>query len=162
MIVVKAPGIFPRSLDPQVFLAGSIEMGKAEEWQARVAKALTNYDVVIADPRRDNWDLTVEQSIHDGNFKRQVDWELDSIDTSDIVFFYFQPNTLSPISLMELGYVVRNVYTRAIVCCPDGYFRKGNVEIICERNGVPVFNDLNLAITALKMMLDGKLNGKKP
>src|SRR4051794_33293553 len=42
-----------------VFLAGSIEMGQAEPWQSAVEDALAGEDVVILNPRRDEWDSSV-------------------------------------------------------------------------------------------------------
>lgn len=52
---VKAPS--RSALDMRVFLAGSIEMGQAEQWQERVVHALSDAgDLVILNPRRDDWD----------------------------------------------------------------------------------------------------------
>lgn len=48
MIHVKAPNRVKT-----VFLAGSIEMGKAEMWQERLAKEVADMDVVLYNPRRD-------------------------------------------------------------------------------------------------------------
>lgn len=51
---VKAPS--RSALDMRVFLAGSIEMGQAEQWQERVVHALSDAgDLVILNPRRDDW-----------------------------------------------------------------------------------------------------------
>ena len=52
---------------------------------------------------------------------------------------------------MELGYVVRDAcsYQEVIVCCPEGFWRKGNVDIICERDDVYVYNNLSRAIRRL-------------
>ena len=138
--------ISPQRLDPtapkgrQVFLAGSIEMGKAEDWQSALAQRLLAVDpsLVVANPRRSQWDASWEQSIHHDRFKEQVDWELDHIESSDLVIFYLQPNTYSPITLLELGkHLARNdAVTSTLVCCPPGFWRKGNVDIVCARVGV--------------------------
>ncbi len=47
---------------------------------------------------------------------------------------YFDPNTKSPISLLELGLYAAS--DKLTVCCPEGFWRKGNVDIVCERYGV--------------------------
>ena len=55
--VLKPPA--PVSLDgrtPAVFLAGSIEMGAAADWQTQAERALRDLDVVLLNPRRDEWD----------------------------------------------------------------------------------------------------------
>jgi hypothetical protein len=41
-----------------------------------------------------------------------------------------------------------------VVCCPDGFWRKGNVEILCTRENVPLFNDMESAIGALKTKIN--------
>ena len=39
-----------------IFLAGSIEMGKAVEWQDKVSESLEEYSGNILNPRRVEWD----------------------------------------------------------------------------------------------------------
>ena len=36
-----------------------------------------------------------------------------------------------------------------IVCCEKEFYRYDNVRIMCERNNVTLFNDLDVAITDL-------------
>jgi hypothetical protein len=72
---------------------------------------------------------------------------MDSLDEADIIFMYFSPGTQSPISLLELGSYGGS--GKMIVCCPDGFWRKGNVEIFCTRHDIPMFNDLEEAWGAL-------------
>lgn len=136
MILVKPP---ERGISWQgrgVFLAGSIEMGAAENWQARVEKLLADTPWTVFNPRRDDWDPTWEQSIHNQHFHGQVSWELDAIEWADQVIMYFDPNTKSPITLLELGLLARGSPSKLIVVCPEGFWRKGNVDIVCERYGV--------------------------
>jgi len=144
MIEIKAPNS-DHDIDhylPRIFLAGSIEMGVAENWQTRVVGDLADSDVVLLNPRRDDWDSSWRQSIDDPQFNKQVTWELDGIDNSDIVIFYFDPSTKSPITLMELGIACSSDTwsDHVYVCCPDGFWRKGNVEIVCDRYNIPLFN----------------------
>jgi hypothetical protein len=61
--VLKSPTPLPPTLSqPSVFLAGSIEMGRAELWQDAVAAALRDEPLTILNPRRDDWDPRWEQS----------------------------------------------------------------------------------------------------
>lgn len=131
-----------------VFLAGSIEMGKAEDWQARLEKELTDFKVTVFNPRRDDWDSSWEQKESNDQFNYQVNWELNRLAESTIVFLYLSPGTQSPISLLELGAFAER--SHMIVCCPTGFWRKGNVDIFCTRAGVPVYENLEDAIGALK------------
>jgi hypothetical protein len=137
---IKAPEFFP-AMGKNVFLAGSIEMGVAEQWQERLAKMLTDVDCTLLNPRRDDWDASWVQSIDNPQFKEQVEWELRGLDSSVIVVFYFDPNTKSPITLMELGYI-SNYPCEVVVCCPEGFWRKGNVDILCEHTGMDTANSL--------------------
>lgn len=145
--VLKAPqplpiyrinGVVPKS----IFLAGSIDMDKAEDWQTRVTKQ--NYkDKVfqyILNPRRDDWNETWIQSIKHEKFFEQVSWEHTAMEISEKIIFYFDPKGQAPITLMELGMFATS--GKCKVVCPDGYWRKGNVEVLCHRHSIKLFNTL--------------------
>lgn len=134
----------------KVFLAGSIEMGEAENWQDKLIKEFTimSKKVCFFNPRRDDWDSSWKQEINSANFYEQVTWELDHLDDSDIIALYFDPNTKSPISLLELGLYADT--DKIIVCCPDEFWRKGNVDIVCQRYNIPVFNNYDAWVVGLK------------
>ena len=142
--------------EPAVFLAGSIEMGMAENWQELVTKELNTMPgkVTIFNPRRDDWDSSWEQKQSNNQFNSQVNWELNHLEESDIIFMYFSPETKSPISLLELGLWAES--GKMIVCCPDGFWRKGNVDIVCTKYNIQLFNNLNDAIGALKTKIYSK------
>jgi hypothetical protein len=95
------------------------------------------------------WDPTWEQSITNPHFAEQVNWELDQIDRSDIVFFYFQGGTMSPISLMELGIVMGENRNNVIVVCEPGFWRRGNIEVLCKRSQHRVYRHLEDGIAQL-------------
>jgi hypothetical protein len=148
MIITPPTRILPFT-GARVFLAGSIEMGKAEDWQKILCDRLDRPEVLICNPRRANWDSSWEQSINNPVFKEQVTWELDMLSSAHLKIFVFQPETKSPITLLELGVAGMqnhlNVQQRTLVYCPEGFWRKGNVEIVCERYGmamVPTFQEL--------------------
>lgn len=130
------------------FLAGSIEMGKATDWQSKVGNKFDNFDIIIWNPRRLSWDSSWEQSINNPVFKEQVDWELDALDRAERIFFHFEPNTKSPITLMELGLFAQS--GKCIVHCPNGFWRKGNVDIVCQRYNIKQVNCIEDGITLLQ------------
>jgi len=135
MLEFKAPKKFRYfGAPPAVFLAGSIEMGKAVNWQTRLTQALEEFDVRVLNPRRDDWDSSWEQKKDNEKFRQQVEWELDALDHADIIVMYFDPATQSPISLLELGLFAES--GKLVVCCPEGFWRKGNVDIVCEKYGI--------------------------
>lgn len=136
----------PASLDSvdrprTVFLAGSIEMGKAEDWQSYIAQSLQDTNAIILNPRRDDWDSTWEQTISNPQFREQVEWELSAQELATAIAMYFDPSTKSPITLLELGLFAGS--GKVIVCCPDGFWRKGNVDLVCARYRIPMVNTLD-------------------
>lgn len=70
------------------------------------------------------------------------------LEAADIVAMYVAPETKAPVSLLELGLHARSGKLR--VCCPDGFWRQGNVEMVCARYGVPLFDTLDALISGLR------------
>ena len=153
--VVDAEELIMREPYIPVFLGGSIEQGKAIDWQQDVICALSKTPALVFNPRRRVWDATWVQDETNPEFVQQVKWELDRIDESMIIFLYFQAGTMSPISLLELGAVVTqssfsvNNMTVVVVCEP-GFWRRGNVQIFCERYGVTVLDTREEGIQQVK------------
>lgn len=152
MIVLKPP-VRDELHDRSIFLAGSIEMNKASDWQKDVEERLSDIDnLTVLNPRRDDWNSDWEQTITNEHFKGQVDWELDMLERASIILLYLEPGTLSPISLLELGLFANT--GRLVVCCPEGFWRKGNVDVVCTRHGIEVFESLDAALEAARDRLD--------
>lgn len=149
------PLLLPPGL-PSVFLAGSIEMGRAGPWQAQVEEALGALDVAILNPRRDAWDASWEQTWENPTFREQVEWELEGQERADVIAMYFAPDTKAPITLLELGLFAQS--GKLIVCCPDGFWRRGNIDIVCARYGVPQADGLPELIAAT----GARLNETRP
>jgi len=148
MKVIKPPDFIPDNL-ACIFLAGSIEMGIAELWQDKVIRLLTHTGWTILNPRRDEWDSTWQQEISNPQFYEQVNWELQGIEEAEKVIMYFDPATKSPITLLELGLIAGSSPEKLIVVCPKGFWRKGNVDIICERFQLQTAPDIETAVSYL-------------
>lgn len=138
-----------------VFLAGSIDMGKAEDWQTWVANYFVDKDpnnrLGLISPRRDHWDNSWEQSLDNIKFFEQVNWEYNYLSLSHHIFMNLLPESKSPISLLELGMFADS--GRMIVTCPKGFWRKGNVDYVCKRYNIPEFESLNDSLPFLKSRL---------
>lgn len=136
----------------KIFLAGSIEMGKAENWQEKLEKELQSLgEVCVLNPRRDDWDSGWKQEITNMPFYEQVTWELNGLENADLIVCYFSPETQSPVTMLELGLFARS--GKLVVCCPDGFWRKGNIDIVCEKYGIPLVESVNdLVLYAGKMI----------
>lgn len=150
MVEIKPPATYAVHGGYKIFLAGSIEMGIAEDWQTKVAKAFEGMkNVFILNPRRDDWDSSWKQSIEEPKFMEQVSWELASLENADLILYYFSPGTQSPISLLEFG-LYANTGKMIMVCCPEGFWRKGNVDIVCDRYNVPTYENIDFMINDVK------------
>ena len=131
---------------PSVFLAGSIEMDKAIDWQSECEKALDeNYNVF--NPRRESWDSSWKQEASNPQFSEQVSWELEALEQADIVIMFFAANTKSPISLLEFGLYAKSGKMKVV--CEDSFWRKGNIDVVCQRYQVKQYKNLNELLTHL-------------
>lgn len=136
---------------PSVFLAGSIEMGTADNWQQDLSDFFHSFGYNVFNPRRDDWDNSWVQEYKNPQFSQQVNWELNALERADMIIMYFDPNTKSPISLLELGLFTRTKDIKVV--CPEGFWRKGNVDIVCDKYNIPLYTDLE----TLKLDLAGKI-----
>src|SRR4051812_47281298 len=109
MRVLKPPAPLPRPLGPRsVFLAGTIDMGAGEAWQAEAERALADLDGLLLNPRRDAWDSSWAQRFENPEFRGQVEWELEGLEGAAVIAMYLAPGSQSPISLLELGLAARS------------------------------------------------------
>ena len=137
---------------PRVFLAGSIDNGRASNWQAEVSAALANAGVVLLNPRRADWNPAWQADAEEPEFVRQVRWELQALEQADIVLMYFAPGSQSPVTLLEMGLHARS--GKLLVAAPEGFWRKGNVDITADHYGVPRFASLPALVEATRMRLN--------
>lgn len=149
MKVISAPHRINFEAEVIIFLAGSIEMGEASEWQKEAITLLESkvpkehhHLYQILNPRRPDWDSNWKQDYEHPQFFQQVNWELKGLSGSNFNLIVFDPATKSPVSMLELG----AFKDRAVVVCPEGFWRKGNVDIFCENFDVPQRNTLEEAI----------------
>ncbi len=144
----------------KLFLGGSIEMGKAEDWQARLTDYLSSRSyadqLVIYNPRRDDWDSSWDQDPYDqeGPFREQVLWELRAQTQSDLLVYYFCAGTISPITLLEFGMFHQK---QPIVGSSPDYNRFGNVAITCDYMNIPYSRDWERFISSLDARINQKL-----
>lgn len=131
---------------PYIFLAGSIEQDKAVDWQKQARSQLGDLPGTIFNPRRAEWDASWGED--DPRFKEQVYWELQAMYQADIIMMHFEPETMSPITLLELGLYCDS--GKLYVSCPKGYWRRGNVRIICDSMGIRVHDSLQDLIETVR------------
>lgn len=136
--VYNAPEPFWNDIDmttPFLFLGGSIDMGGAAKWQDVLISDLDSEDVIILNPRRDDWDSSWSQEPEEGNnFTNQVNWEMYGQDVADLNVYYFAAKSMAPITLLEMGKYAS--VEKTVVYCDPEYTRRGNVILFCNRYGI--------------------------
>lgn len=133
--VIFAPSEEPPRGVKSVFLAGTTSKVDATDWRETLSTLLSDANITIYNPYRADWDGTWREDVEFEPYRQQVEWELDKQDKADVVVVYFHPATQAPVSLLELGLCAR-VPGKAVVCCPEGYWKRGNVQVVCRKFGV--------------------------
>jgi len=150
MAEICPPQALPSDFSNCIFLAGSIDLDKAVNWQAQIVESLQDRsDLILLNPRRKEWDSSWPQEASFGPFREQVEWELKAQEEAAMIVMYFAPTSKSPITLLELGLFAQT--GRLVVCCPEGYWRKGNVDIVCQRYGVPMVGNLEALVEQIRI-----------
>jgi len=135
-----------------IFLGGTIDMGREpSNWQNQVIDAIKDYEVTIFNPRRENWNSSWEQRESNPEFNHQVTWELSCLEKADLIIIYFAPNSQSPITLLETGIFHKK---NMIVCCPEGFYRKGNIDIVCTRYNILKVESIDSLISYIRAELN--------
>lgn len=125
-----------------IFLAGTIDNGKSIDWQLEMEDILKDYNVTLLNPRRDSWNPSRDEMV------KQINWEMNNLDKCDIIFMNILEESLSPITLLELGLYANS--GKMIVSCHEEFWRKINVDVVCDRFNIPRYDNFDDAITKLK------------
>jgi hypothetical protein len=141
--VFTPPFDFPRSAGPKIFLAGTIENGASRDWQSDFidAAAKRNEDILIFNPRKKDWNSSIDPAVESAELTAQIEWELSKLEAVDAIALYLDPTSKSPISLLEFGlYCSPNTpdLQKLVVFCPEGFYRRQNVLITAKRYNVTV------------------------
>lgn len=158
---IKPPAnILPSKERFDIFVAGSIEQGKAEEWQkeffSEIRKMRPAPNVALFNPRREDWNADWDQSADNKNLVEQIEWELEHLEKANLIVMYLQPDTKSPISLLELGLFAKEVFAmkkQMIVLCPEGFYRKANVDVVCQYYDITTAKDMKDLIKKTKQKI---------
>ncbi|KAI0405871.1 hypothetical protein F4802DRAFT_138130 [Xylaria palmicola] len=125
-----------------VFLAGTTTAVDNVDWRESLAASLSEHPITIFNPHRPDWDSTWREDITFEPYREQVLWELDKQAKADLVVIYFDPVTLAPISLLEFG-LSAQVPGKVIAVAPEGYKKRGNVQIVCQKFGVEFLDNVD-------------------
>jgi len=79
-----------------LFVAGGIT--GTRQWQKEFVKMLSDLDITIFNPRRENFDVSDTTAA-----EKQIKWEFEALEDASYISFWFSHETLQPITLYELG-----------------------------------------------------------
>jgi hypothetical protein len=148
MLYIEAPNRVYDTSKKSIFLAGTIT--GAADWQAEVTKALDDFDIVVFNPRRENF------PIHDPNAAfEQIKWEFDMLRKADMIQMWLASETIGPICLYELG--AWSMTEKPLVIGMDPkYPRRQDVEIQTKlvRPEVSISYNMNDFIESIAVMID--------
>lgn len=73
------------------------------------------------------------------------------MENADVIAVFLGKAAKAPISMMELGLWARS--GKVVVCVQKGFWKEGNVRIVCERYGLHVCEEVGeLAEKVLEML----------
>ncbi len=147
--MIFAPNPVPNTGKKLVFLAGSIDKTSFIDWHTHIANALTNNEnILLLNPTRFSWDSSWKLTADDHQFSEQVSWELEHLEKADLIVVNMLPESQSPISLLEFGLYAKS--GKVVVCCPEGFWKKGNVDMVCRRYKIQQANNIEELIEIIK------------
>lgn len=109
--------------------------------------------VTVYAPFQPNWTAEWREDLDDASFRVQVGWELARQDGAAVVAVFFDARSQSPVSLLEFGLCARS--GKAVVGCDRDFWKRGNVEAVCQRYGVPMADDVDGLVALVLEKLRG-------
>ncbi|KAI8951952.1 hypothetical protein F4801DRAFT_260458 [Xylaria longipes] len=140
--IIRAPSEEPVKGIKSVFLAGTTTAVGNIDWRQKLSASLSEYPITVFNPNRPDWDSTWREDITFDPFREQVSWELDKQEKADLVVVYFHPATHAPVSLLEFGLSAR-IPGKVIAIAPEGYSKRGNVQMVCQRFGIELLDNID-------------------
>jgi hypothetical protein len=116
-----------------IFLAGTIDQGKSEDWQKALCEEWKDYDVLFLNPRRPEWD----ENFGSDEVIKQVKWELEAMEKADVILVNILEDSESPISIAETYRFAGS--NKIFVACPKKFYRYDNIKGVCEYYKTPHF-----------------------
>ena len=134
---IHFPPTYPTLTLPSLILFGTIEKSSTNNWATHLSTTLLDLPIQILNPRRDDWDSTWVEDPSFAPFRENVEWEMHHPEKASVIVFCFKAGSQCPITLLELGMHAARFGEKCVVCCEEGFWKRGNVEIVCSAFGVP-------------------------
>ncbi|KAG9242628.1 hypothetical protein BJ878DRAFT_159774 [Calycina marina] len=155
--VVNAPKPYtPQAGEKSIFLAGTVDYAAVDSglptWRETITTSLSHLPITVYNPHRRVWDF--KEDINDPRFVEQTTWEMDMMDRATVVILFIHDREeKAPVSLLELGLGARKGKGNMVVRCPEGFWRRGNVQVVCQRFGIPMVESVEQVTKIVEKML---------
>jgi len=108
----------------KLYLAGAIDMGAAEDWQAEVIQRLDGLPgLVLINPRRARFTPDT--------LDEQIKWELDAMERADLILMWLPDTAKAPVSLFEAGLYWNS--GKLLLGAGPKFYRRRNLELTNRR-----------------------------
>ncbi|KAF2270342.1 hypothetical protein CC78DRAFT_451341, partial [Lojkania enalia] len=91
---------------------------------------LSDLSITIFDQRSSDWHQTQRLGNSHTSSKKYLSWKLACLEEADVIALYLQPVLISSSDMLELR--IYSSSGKLVVCCPEGLWRRGDVEIVCQ------------------------------
>jgi len=127
----------PQIGEVSLFLGGGIT--NCADWQAVMVDLLKDSDLVLLNPRRDNFPMGDKNAT-----PLQIDWEFRHLKLATKIMFWFTSESLCPITLFEYGKWLTRDKPLFVGCHPE-YKRIEDVKVqtALEQPNLEIFTDLS-------------------
>ena len=122
MDYIEAPSEARSLHKNRLFLAGGIT--NVMDWQSYVVKNISNLDITVFNPRRENFDISLKEES-----EIQIKWEYNRLREATHTLFWFSYETIQPITLFELGAALERNGHRLFIGCDPRYERAQDIKI---------------------------------
>ncbi|KAF2447116.1 hypothetical protein P171DRAFT_430053 [Karstenula rhodostoma CBS 690.94] len=156
---IHFPPTYPTLTNPSLILFGTIESSSTENWATHLSTSLLDLPIQILSPRRDDWDASWVESPAFAPFHEEVEWEMFHPAHVGLIVICFKAGSLCPVSLLELGMYAALHAGKTVVCCEEGFWKRGNVEMVCAQFGVVcvgTVGELEVVVRGRMEALSGK------
>lgn len=138
-------------------LAGASEADGGSRWQETVAAFISKVGH-IALSTRSRETPTGMPTFENPHFFQARSWELDALDLAEFVIFHLDSISRSPEGILELGYAAAKFPQKVCVICPEGFWCKGLVDLLCYREDLMKYKSVEEMLDAInQMMMRGHL-----
>lgn len=143
----------PEPIEPcylSIFLAGGIS--NCSDWQKDVAERIAaETDAIVYNPRRVDFDMSAYEEVS----RQQIIWEWHALRQATVNLFWFPPETLCPITLLEYGSAMERLHTGALMCGthPDYARRFDVIEQTKLKQHGHIFDNLDTLVDQTIMLL---------